>query len=264
MSTKSFKATSYLQYLAKRRTIQNIHSPFLFSLMEAVFDDSKKNWPSFFSAIESLRKKLIGSNDKIEFEDFGAGGDKKRKKKLSISSIASKTVKQAKYARFLYRLALFSKSAQIVELGTSLGITTAYLASADADANVYTIEADKNVQKIAQDNWRELNFKNIQSYSFDLNEGWNLLANEINKIDFLFIDANHRKEAMIRYVLQTMPYIHEQSVIVLDDIHWSEEALEAWNILKARREVTLSFDIYQMGILFFDKKLSKEDFTLKY
>ena len=264
MNTNSFKATTYLQYLTKRRTIQNIHSPFMFSLMETVFDDSKKNWPSFFTALEILRKKMVNSDEKIEFEDFGAGGDKKKERLLSISTIASKTVKQAKYARFLYRLVLFSKSQQIVELGTSLGITTAYLALVDLKAKVHTVEADRNIQMIARENWNELNLKNIQSYCFDLNEGWNLLASRINKIDFLFIDANHRKEAMIRYALQAMPYIHEQSVIVLDDIHWSEETLEAWNILKARKEVTLSFDIYQMGLLFFDSKLSKEDFTLKY
>lgn len=264
MRVKYDSVIAYLKYLNKRRTIQYIHSPFLFSLMQAVFDDSKKNWPSYFFDIELQRKKMISSKEKIEFEDFGSGGDKSRKKQLSIRSIALQAVKQAKYARFLNRLVTYTKSNHIIELGTSLGITTAYLASVDSDLKIYTVEGDKNIQKKAQQNWNELNLKNIHSYSFDLNEKWSLLADQINKIDFLFIDANHRKEAMIRYVLQSMTYIHEQSVIVLDDIHWSKETYEAWSILKNRKEVTLSFDIYQMGILFFDKKLSKEDFTLKY
>jgi predicted O-methyltransferase YrrM len=86
----------------------------------------------------------------------------------------------------------------------------------------------------------------------------------MKQIDFLFVDANHRKEAMIRYYLQALPFIHENSVVVFDDIHWDEETFEAWNILRKRKEVTLSFYIYQMGILFFDKNLSKENFTLKY
>ena len=69
---------------------------------------------------------------------------------------------------------------------------------------------------------------------------------------------------MIRYYLQALPFLHEKSVVVFDDIHWSEGTLEAWKLIKARKEITLSFDIFQMGVVFFDKNLSKEDFTLKY
>jgi predicted O-methyltransferase YrrM len=264
MGTQSFRAISYVRYLATAKSIQYIHSPFLFELMKYVFDDSKKNYPSSFNEIEECRKKLTGDKRIIQFEDHGAGanGDEKSIKEISVSDIASKAVKQGKYSRFLYRLVDYLKCTEAIELGTSLGITTSYLAS--ACNQVKTVEADKNVLNIAEENWKILSKRNIKSYCFDLNEGWTHLTTDIDTIDFLFIDANHRKEAVIRYVLQALPYIHQKSIIVLDDIYWSEDMLEAWNILKARKEVSLSFDIFQMGVLFFDSNLSKQHFTLKY
>lgn len=264
MGIRSYRASVYFNYITKRRSIQYIHSPFLFALMLEVFDDSKDKWPHFFSIIEDQRKKLMLNDNKIEFEDFGAGADRVGGvNQVSINTIAKRSLKQAKYARFLYRLANHTHSKNIVELGTSLGVTTSYLASVES-SNIYTVEADRNIQKIAQQSWDHLSMQNIFSYSFDLNEKWSLLACEMELIDLLFIDANHRKEAMIRYYFQALPYMHQRSVVVFDDIYWSEETEQAWEILKNREEVTLSFDIFQMGVLFFDKNLSKEDYTLKY
>jgi predicted O-methyltransferase YrrM len=264
MGIQSYRALAYLQYLTTAKSIQYIHSPFLFNLMKDVFEDTKKNRPLIFDQIEAHRKKLVQNNTILQFEDFGAGADAegKRIKEISIGSIASNALKQGKYSRFLYRLVHYLKCTEAVELGTSLGITTAYLSA--ACNQVKTVEADKNILEVAQETWKQLSRRNIKGYCFDLNAGWSLLSNQIDTIDFLFIDANHRKEAMIRYVLQALPYLHQKSVIVLDDIHWSEETFEAWKILKQRKEVTLSFDIFQMGVLFFDSNLSKQDFTLKY
>lgn len=262
MGTKSFRAISYLQYFVSAKSIQYIHSPFLFELMRFVFNDSSKNFPKEFEVIEEQRKKMHKDSSLVNYEDFGAGGDVERKKTMSLQAISALAVKQSKYSRFLYRLIQYQKSTEVVELGTSLGITTAYLSL--ACNKVHTVEADKNILSVAKNNWQQLFINNVHSYCFDLNDAWNKLSDHVNTIDFLFIDANHRKEAMIRYVLQALPYIHQRSVIVLDDIHWSEETKEAWEILKKRKEVSLSFDIFQMGVLFFDSNLSKQHFTLRY
>lgn len=266
MNTGFFKIVSFFNYLIKRKSIQYIHSPFLFSLMQYVFDDSKKNRPPVFYDIENHRKTLTTNKKTIVFNDYGTGGDKKKEKNIAIKKIAIKSLKQAKYARFLYRLVKHIKPLNVVELGTSLGITTVYLSlGVEGKGQICTVEADKNIQVIAKENWEKILGENkIKSYLFDGNEKWPMLCNNLEKIDFLFIDANHRKEAMIRYLLQAMPYLHKKSVVVFDDINWSYETLEAWTLIKERKEVSLSFDIYQMGILFFDDSLSKEDYTLKY
>jgi len=262
MSTTSFRLASYFQYIRQRRTVQYIHSPFLFGLMQEVFDDSSKLRPDWVSDIERLRKVLTHNNQSIEFNDLGAGGDGQPTRQVLVSDLARKSVKQAKYARFLHRLAVHGQAKTIVELGTSLGLTTAYLSK--SESRTVTVEGDPTILQLAQNNWNELGIKSIESHCFDLNNGLVDLYQQLNKIDFLFIDANHRCEAMIRYYLQALPFLHEKSVVVFDDIYWNEETLEAWKTIKSRKEITLSFDIFQMGVVFFDKNLSKEDFTLKY
>lgn len=264
MNKQSFRASTYLRYIKSRRTIQYIHSPFLYNLMQVVFDDARSKWPSSFYEIENLRKQLRNNTERISYEDYGAGGDIQKEKELTVGSIAGKALKQAKYARFLHRLALHTQSVNLVELGTSLGITTSYLAVGNNQAKVISVEADESIQNIAKRNWKALSLTNIKSYRFDLNRSWFLLSSEMKQIDLLFVDANHRKEAMIRYYLQSLPFIHDKSVVVFDDICWDEATYEAWNILRNRKEVTLSFDIFQLGVLFFDKNLSKEHYTLKY
>lgn len=263
MVKTSFRLKSYWNYLRNKRSIQYIHSPFLFELMKFVFDDSFKYRLAEFDQIEMVRKGNLANTTVIEFDDLGAGGDVQRIKNLTVSSLAGRSVKQGKYARFLYRLGYHQKSQTVVELGTSLGITTAYF-SLIPDVVVHTVEGDARIQAVAAKNWDTLGFRNIHSYLGDLNESSDIIYQGVGKIDFLFIDANHRLEAMIRYYLQALPFLHDRSVVVFDDIHWNPETLKAWNVIKSRSEITLSFDIFQMGVAFFNPDLSKEDFTLSY
>lgn len=263
MDKTSFRLKSYWNYLFSRRSIQYIHSPFLFELMKFVFDDSSKGTNSDYKKIEQIRKMNQEDSTVLNFEDFGAGGDVLRTKQITVSNIAGRSVKQSKYARFLHRLCLHIQGKSIVELGTSLGITTSYLALVP-DSTVYTVEGDAGVKQVAIRNWMSLDCKNIKPFLGDINEHLPIIYHHVKKIDVLFIDANHRMEAMVRYYLQALPYLHDKSIVVFDDIHWNEETHKAWEMVKRRNEVTLSFDIYQMGVLFFNPDLSKEDFTLSY
>ena len=49
----------------------------------------------------------------------------------------------------------------IVELGTSLGVTTAYMAAMDKRNKVITYEGCPAVAEIAKENWEALGLKNI-------------------------------------------------------------------------------------------------------
>ena len=265
MGNDIFRIRSWVSYIKHRRTNQYVHSPFLFELMNAVFDDSSKNSDPLFEKIESLRADLLKNNSTISFKDFGAGSQPDLTyKKVVIAGMAKRSLKQPKYGRFLFRLAKHLHAKTVVELGTCFGITTSYFATSGNNVNVVTVEGDKQVLDIAKTVWEKQHLNSIRSYSFDLNKNLSGLFSTLGAIDLLFIDANHRKEAMIRYYNQSKPFLHEKSVVVFDDINWSEDTAVAWNHIKADKDVTLSFDIFQMGCVFFDKRLSKENFTLKY
>lgn len=250
------KSIEYLKYLMKSEGLQYIHSPFLFELMKNVFTKSSINE---LKIIEQNRKKLLNDNRLIHFKDYGTGGDDVFEKQIQVKQIAKKSLKAPKYSQFLYSLAKHIEGKKIIELGTSLGITTQYL-SHIKKAMIHTIDASIEVQKIASAYFSP----NVQTYCFDLNSHFSSFITHHSDFDLLFIDANHRPEAMHRYFLQSLLNIKDSACIVFDDIRWNGEMYKEWQKIITNQKITLSFEIYELGVVFFNPNLSKQHFILKY
>lgn len=259
-----YRAIWYLKYKLTAQSNQYLHSPFLFELYNSVFNDIKLN--SQFYEIENLRNKFLNNNNIIEVIDLGAGSIVYKKLKCrKISSIAATALQKPKYARFLYRLVEYSKSKSILELGTSLGITTRYLSSgAGLNGHVITIEGSPEIASLAKSHFDNCNSKRIELYEGDFMEILKSEDFEEKKFDFVFIDGNHQKDAVLQYFDLICSKLNEGSVVVVDDIHWSKDMVSCWEELKNRNEVTLSFDVFQFGVLFINKNLSKQNFRLRY
>jgi predicted O-methyltransferase YrrM len=224
---------------------------------------NKKGSYYSFDKIELLRKKLLASQRQIDVTDMGAGKSGKR----TISEIAQRSAKSAKYCQLLFRIAYHLKPATILELGTSLGISTNYLASADPKAKIITIEGCPNTAAEAKKNFESLGLKNIESVigNFDSTLPA-VLANsqQLTAIGLIFIDGNHRKEPTINYFSQCLSHATNDSVFIFDDIHWSDEMEEAWEEIKAHPQVTVTIDLFFLGLVFFRKEQAKENFTVRF
>ena len=85
----------------------------------------------------------------------------------------------------------------------------------------------------------------------------------MKQVDLAYLDGNHSYTATIDYFNKILPYTNQNSVIVLDDIYWSNEMLKAWKQLTQHPSVTYSIDIYSSGFLFFNNNMkSKQHFVL--
>jgi len=102
-----------------------MHSPFVFEFITKVLNN-KTGYPEYEKG-EALRNQLLNDNTVLEVEDFGAGSVIDKKSKRSISSIAKNAAKPKKFGQLLFRMVKHYQHATILELGTSLGITTSYL-----------------------------------------------------------------------------------------------------------------------------------------
>jgi len=257
------RAGFYIRYRFTARSIQYIHSPFLFSLMQDVFSTSQN--PEF-AGIEKVRQSLLRNSLETEVEDMGAGSRISGKKNVrKISTIARTSLQRPKYAQFLYRLAVHLKARYCIELGTSLGVTTQYLsAAAGTDGKVVTLEGSSAIARLAEGSFREAGRNNIRMVkgNFDITFGEALRS--LPRVDLLFIDGNHRRGPTLRYFREALPYLHSGSVIIFDDIYWSEEMRSAWKEIYQSPEITLSFELFQFGVVFFNPDLSKEHFRLRY
>ncbi len=252
----------YLVYRFFSKTKYDVHPPFLYELITKVLEDKK--YIPVFEKPESLKKRLKKSKQVIEVEDYGAGSSLTNGNLRSIGQIAKNSSKPAKYGRLLFRLVNYFEPATIVELGTSLGFSSLYMALGNPSAKVYTVEGCENISRLADQNFRELSVTNIELLNAKFEDGLPALLNLMDKVYFVFIDGNHRKEPTISYFEQCFTKAVNDTVIVFDDIHWSDEMEAAWEIIKKHPAVSLSIDIFFMGIVFFKKELSKEHFVIKY
>jgi predicted O-methyltransferase YrrM len=255
-------AVKYAQHLTRSLRLHGIHSPFVFNLQHEVIDHKGTFAP--YLLIEDLRHSLLEDKRSISIKDFGAGSKTNAKRQRQIKDIAKNSAKPTKYAQMLFRLVNHFAPETIFDLGTSLGLTTAYLASARRGSTVYSFEGCPETAKIAKENFQNLKLGNIQLIEGNLDETLSETLKKVGKVDFVFFDGNHRYEPTMRYFRQCLAKAHEDSVFVLDDIYWSSEMERAWKEISAMPEVTVSLDLFQIGIVFFRKSQVKEYFTIRY
>ena len=256
----------YLNYFftAANGKGHGIHSPFVFDLAVKVLNDRTSY--AACKEIEVQRSVLLGNESIITVEDFGAGSVKGLTKQRVVQQIAASSLKPKKYAQLLYRLVNYFQSKQILELGTSLGITTAYLAKANTAASVTSMEGSTAIAAIAQQQFAALQLNNIHVVTGNFDDTLQPLIDHTEApFDFIFIDGNHRKEPTLRYFDQLLAKSTNDTVFVFDDIHWSKEMEEAWEQLKQHPSVTLTIDLFFIGLVFLRKEQKeKEHFVIRY
>ena len=257
---------AYLKHVlsAWNTTGEGIHSPYLFELVRFVFRD--ENTYYCFADIERRREMLLACEDMLDVVDFGsAGSPEGTQVQRRVCDIAKTHLERPRVGQLLFRLVNFlgqheKRPLEILELGTSLGVTTAYLASADSRNRVMTLEGSEAVLKVAQGVWRTLKIENIEWQQGNIDDTLFKCARE--KLDVAYVDANHTYEATMRYVEYLLERMNEKGVVVVDDIHHSEQMEQAWVALKDDARVTTSMDLYHIGLLFVDPHYLRRDYRI--
>ncbi len=252
----------YTKYRFKSGNEHSIHSPFVFELYNNVICDETPFY--VFEDIESIRAKLLLTDMEISIDDHGAGSKVNSSKKRKIKDIAKNTLKSPKYGQLLFRLVNRFKPNSILELGTSLGISSLYLAAPSKKNRLITIEGCPNTAKVAQINFDKIAFKNIELVNDTFDSYLPNFLSKTAQLDFVFFDGNHQEEATLHYFNLCVEKTHQQTVFVLDDIHWSLGMTAAWEQIKKHPKVTTTIDLFFLGIVFFNTDLSKEDFVLRF
>ena len=254
--------TDYIKHRLTAKTRHGTHSPFVYKLADEVIYDFTDKSP--YQSIEQQRKKLFSDDSTITVTDLGAGSHLNKNRTKKVSQIAKNALKSPRLAKLIYRLAQDIKPKTAIELGTCLGITSSYLATACPDAEIITIEGCPQTAEVAKNNFQNLNLNNIELHvgNFDL-----ILPDIIAKqptLDFVYIDGNHRKDATLNYFKWCLQKVTENSLLIFDDIYWSEGMKEAWAEIKNHPDVTITVDLFWIGLVYFKKGQAKEHFKLKF
>jgi predicted O-methyltransferase YrrM len=153
---------------------------------------------------------------------------------------------------------------KILEMGTSLGITTLYLSTPNQNARVITLEGCPETMRLAKEHFDKLNAKNITPVVGEFSSTLPDALSKLGKLDFLYLDGNHSYKPTLDYFEQCLPYCHEDSILVLDDIHLNKGMEQAWDEIRNHQKVTIGIDLFKLGIVFFKSGMPKQQFTLKF
>jgi predicted O-methyltransferase YrrM len=240
-----------------------IHSPFVFDFVTKVLNGPKNG--KLYAEIEAIRKRMLNSTSVITVEDFGAGSRVIGTRQRSVRQIANTSLKPKKYSQLFHRMVEYYQPKTILEIGTSLGITTAYMAKASPETIVVTMEGAAEVLAIAMENFISVHARNISPVLGNFDETLPAFLMEAGNIDLAFIDGNHRYEPTISYFQQIIKKSNDYTLIILDDIYWSKEMEQAWQWVKEHERVRLTIDLFAIGIAVLRPEiLHKQHFRIRY
>ncbi len=252
-----FHLQSYLSHWLNAVDEHSIHSPFFFDFYTKVIKQTREELA--FPVIERIRQKLLDNNSELVMNDLGAPSPHFKSNNRKISQLAATSLSPEKFCRFYFRMIQYFGAKNIVELGTSLGISALYLAQSKL-AKVTTFEGNTAVADIALTNFESTETGNIKIIEGNIDETLPEFLQTPQKIDFVLMDANHRYQPTLNYFEWLSKRMADKGVIVLDDIHYSPEMEKAWLKLKNNELVYGSIDLFRCGILFFDPALNKQHF----
>ena len=257
-------AYKYLIYLLKAKSKHTVHSPFVFDFMTKVLDDHTY-YPEY-EKVEQQYQKLLHNRNRIETVDFGSSRGRigYTTRFRSVKEIASHAGIPGRYGRLLFRIIRYFTPQNILEMGTSVGISAIYQASAAPQSRFMAIEGCASTAALAVESLEAAGVKNVEILigKFDL-----MLPKALEKlptVDYAFIDGNHTYAATLQYFIALLPKVNDNSIFIFHDICWSAGMEQAWAEIKQHPQVTLTIDLFFMGIVFFRKGMVPQHFILRY
>ncbi len=217
--------------------------------------------PATMGEIYEYSKMLSKDSTVLKVKDEGAGSKILREDKRVVSEIYKSSASSLKYCSLYQKVIKKFKINSVLELGTSLGISTLSFALARDGVRVTTIEACPQTLRYTRSNFNNLGLNNVEfiNNTFD-----SVFDNEILKgrsFDMIFLDGNHQYRSTLNYY----HYINEnlsagQCIYLFDDINWTIEMYRAWKEISAMNRKYLRINTGRQGIVFraFDEFLDKE------
>ena len=251
----------YLRFYFRAHTKYDVHSPYVADFLEHTYGDDR--WFYVFSTAETLRKRLLQDRTKLSVTDLGAGSAIFDSNQRRLCDVVRYTAISPVLGRLLFRIVCWHKPTTLLELGSSVGISAIYQASAALDASMVTIEGDPALAQLTRSHLREAGLKQVNVLEGDFQQTLPGALQQLKKLDYLYVDGDHRADRTLAYFNQCMAFAHESSLFVFADIHWSSDMEQAWETMRHDPRVTISIDLFDFGLLFFRKEnKAQEHFTL--
>ncbi len=256
-----FRVKSFLKHWFGAKTVHSVHSPFVYRFYQEVI---KGGLSHAGAEIEVYRRSLLHDQRSLEWLDMGAGPGSKGggTRSAKIAYLAGVSSRNRKEGEIILRLAGFQQANHMLELGTHLGISAMYLQAGAPLAQIDTIEGGESLADFVKESFESRGLP-ICVHTGDFDKVLNRLNFAPESLDLVFLDGNHRSEPLLRYARRLIPALKPGGVLVVDDLYWSPDMAKGWQALIALPEITVSIDLYHLGVCIVNRPQAKEHFLLR-
>ncbi len=257
-----FQVKAYIKYFfkQKQRRVKDFNSPFVIEVVNRVIFEK---YPYYhFSVINDIRNDLLQSKQALNVTDLGEGSKKFKNNKRTVRQLVRFNASSQKQGEIISRLVAVFKPQNIIELGTSLGIGTLYLALPNSASKVYTIEGCPKIAALARQNFLIAQANNITSKVGVFEKELPKVIDEIDHVDFVYFDGHHNYQATINYFNVCLAKASKNAIFIFDDIYWSRGMAKAWSQIKQHPSVSISFDMFRFGITFVNVEVEKQSYVM--
>lgn len=238
-----------------------IHSPLVYSFASEVLQGSDDKT---LVELKHWRRRLTRSRDVIMTQDKGAGSKVHRGGQRTVGHMVSRSGSSHKYGRMLYRLVQWMKPATVLEFGTGIGISTAYLAKAAKGFTICSVDSDPAKLEVARKSLEQAGILNVNLMNNDFSAVIPDLLEAAKYPVLVHLDGDHREDKTLKYFQMVKNGISGYAILVIDDIRWSGGMENAWKIIQKDPDVNFSIDLFFMGIVIFKKGTGPQKFVINF
>ncbi|MEO6190286.1 MAG: class I SAM-dependent methyltransferase [Saprospiraceae bacterium] len=249
------KIRSLIEYYLKSDTIYRLHAPSFYNLAQTVFE--KKDYYYDFDILHNIYYEVINNKDCIHPNPFA---DQRNQSHKSIGDFALRALHNPKELQKLYKLVRWFKPKSILELGGCMGVSSLCLRLASYNAEIISIEGNEQFVEVAKNNSQNQILKPIKFIHSLFEPALETLLDK--KFDMVILDGDHSYDATITLINKLLPLLEENSMILMDDIHWSSGMYKAWKEIKRNKRFSSSLEALRWGLLFTNKSLTPIHYSL--
>jgi predicted O-methyltransferase YrrM len=250
-------STNYLLHQFTAITRHGLHSPFVYRLVdEVIYDFSDKK---VYQTIAEARKRLLNDNREITLTS-----DATETTLAKVSSLAKERLQSLRVEKLIYRLVADHQPGNIIELGTDVGIITICLQQAAPSATIFSLDHQQETAAIAAEIFKEYQVENIEQLTGDIKDILPKLLNRLPRLDLLYLNQNYTAESVLQCFELCLPKIHEGTLIIIPGIYSNAGMRKAWAAIKACPQVSITVDLFWIGLVYFRTGKVKEDFKIRF
>lgn len=219
------KIATRLLYKVRHHKGHGVHSPFVFDLINNVIEEKR----SYYS-----------------YQEIQSFLDQNNTQKLSLK----------KEDLLSFRLVNYFGAHKILEIGAGNGVNTLCLAAPSSKIECLSIETDDTKRNNLGEIYKLFENRITLAKSFsDIPD---------QKFDCIYLDLNNYNDLSEEQLMALVTNCHEKSFIVIKGIRRNKKQNQLWKCLKSNERRTAELDLFNTGILFFDKQLYRWKYQISF